>query len=223
MPGPENSGAGGRKFYRERYAIKMTANRGNRRQIVSVGREIGVQCPRPGDEERDGAVPENIAGVFRVLWRHLERRYPVDVLAPDPKNLAARRQHSRVRTKTHDRLGECGRRVDNVLAIVEDEQELLRSDGPSDGFVGNRVLAKLEPQNSRHRGGHKAWIGEGRQFDKPTASSLSREELAGNIESKRTLADPTGSSQCDDTIGRQKSQQMLCGSFSADQLRRWQR
>jgi hypothetical protein len=51
------------------------------------------------------------------------------------------------------RFHQLGRRIDDVLAIVEDQEEPLSSDGPSDGLGGNLVTAELEAEDARDRGG----------------------------------------------------------------------
>jgi hypothetical protein len=58
-----------------------------------------------------------------------------------------------------------GCRIEDVLAIVEDQEEPVSSDGSSDGLGGNLVAAELEAENARNRGRHEIGIGQRGQLD----------------------------------------------------------
>ena len=53
--------------------------------------------------------------------RHFERRNAIDVLAVDPERFAARRQYRGTWAQAHEHLDQVRRRVDDVLAIVENQ------------------------------------------------------------------------------------------------------
>ena len=138
-----------------------------------------------------------------------QRRDTIDAFAFDPQRLSAGRQHGRARTNAHHRFHQLGRRIDDVLAIVEDQEEPLSSDGPSDGLGGNLDAAELEAKDARDHGRHQIGIGQRGQLDQPSVAPKGREQGAGDFQRERAFADSTGPGQRDHSIGRQKIQQTL--------------
>ena len=90
-------------------------------------------CPR--HEEPDRVVAKNVFHVLAVFRRHIERRDPVDVLARDSERLAAGCEQRGPRAGAQQCLCQTGRRVDHMLAVVDDEQKLLGADCTRDTFV----------------------------------------------------------------------------------------
>ena len=78
--------------------------------------------------------------------RHDKRRHAIDVLALGSKNFAARRQNCDARAKAQKLLSEYRHRVDEVLAIVKDEQEMPVADRACHGFGGD--ISSAQPSRS---------------------------------------------------------------------------
>ena len=55
-----------------------------------------------------------------------QRRHPVDRLAGDGQRLPAGRDHMRFRAPPQDRLGDLGAAADQVLAVIQHDQDVLR-------------------------------------------------------------------------------------------------
>ena len=104
------------------------------------------------NEQPHRAVPEDVVRVLDALRRHIERRDPVDVLAGDAQRLAAGRQTARAGAGAQQRLGHAGRRLDHVLAVVEDQQELLGADRARDTLGRHGARSEREAERARHGG-----------------------------------------------------------------------
>ena len=93
----EELGAGRSQFDREREAIEADADGRDRRCVLRVELEVGANGSRALDEERDRIEPGE-----RLGWRHVaragdaQRRDRILLLAPEVKDLAARRQDGQV-------------------------------------------------------------------------------------------------------------------------------
>ncbi|HEX3408644.1 MAG TPA: hypothetical protein VHS07_00085, partial [Candidatus Binataceae bacterium] len=77
----ENCGARRRHFDRERYAVEVPTDRGNRREVFSARREACVQRSCPGDEQLDCAVLHDVVRRRLPESGHVERRDAIDGLA----------------------------------------------------------------------------------------------------------------------------------------------
>ena len=81
------------------------------------------------------SVPKDVFHVLGVFPWHIERRDPVDVLAGDSQGLAAGGEQRDARAGAQQCLCHAGRRLDHMLTIVDDQQELLGADRTRDTFV----------------------------------------------------------------------------------------
>ena len=59
--------------------------------------------------------------------------------------------------------------VDNMLAIVENEEEFHFADGTGDGFGGNFTAAKVQAEDARHRGCRQPRVRQRGEFDQSHA------------------------------------------------------
>src|SRR5262249_54917198 len=112
-----------RKLDRQRNAVELPGNRRDQLKIFSVWREVTIQGPCPVDQQLHGAASENVLTLLSTLAGDVERRNAIDILAVNTKHLAARRENGRVCTEPHDRLGQLRRRLDEMLAIIQNQQE----------------------------------------------------------------------------------------------------
>ncbi len=128
----ENRGASRRKLDSERHAVEVPADRRNRREVFSVRREARVQRFGPGDKQLHCTVLHDVVRRRLPEGRHLQRRNAIDGLAVDPQDFAAGCHNRGARARAREGLGQVGRRVDDVLAIIEHQHEMSSTSGASD-------------------------------------------------------------------------------------------
>ncbi len=93
----------------QREAVE-TPTEGDDIGVLRIPTHPRLRLPRPFDEELGG-----------TFGQRLERE---DLLLVHPQGLPARRQHPELRTGAHEALGQVGRGIEQVLAVVEDHQQL---------------------------------------------------------------------------------------------------
>ena len=120
---------------RERDPVEVPANGGRRRRDAALGNVPWLRGMCPRHEEPDRAVPEDVFRVLVVFRWHIERRDPVDVLAGDSQRLAAGCEQRDAGAGAQQSLRHAGRRLDHMLAVVDDQQELLGADRTRDTLV----------------------------------------------------------------------------------------
>src|SRR5262249_55786106 len=111
------------------------ANGGRRRRDAALGHVSWFRGLSPRHEEPDRRVPEDVFYVLVVFRWHLERRNLVDVFTGDSQWLAAGGQQKRARAGPQQCLGHAGGRLDHMLTVVDDQQELLGARGASNSFL----------------------------------------------------------------------------------------
>ena len=157
-----------------------------------------------------------------VVWRslsesgHIERRNAIHRLTIDPQDFAAGHENRGVWTHAYEALGQVGRRIDDVLAIVEYQQKMSRANIASDGLRGH-LAAELQPERAGHRGQHEIGIGQRRQVDKPTTVVESGDQAARGLDRKRCFPDASWACQRHDPISGDKVLQMSYGRRATDQ------
>ena len=157
LRGSEDAGAGGGELESERQVVEPAAELGDR--LVRLE-------PRALAEELD-------------RLRLGERGHGVLDLAPDAEELPARDQEAQVGARL-EQLRELGRRLDHLLEVVEQQQELALAD-----VLGEAVL---RPQRLRDRLGHERGVAQCGQAD-PEDPRLERgHELGGNLEREPRLS-----------------------------------
>ena len=117
------------------------------------------------------------------------------------KNFAARRQNCDARAKAQRVLSEYRHRVDEVLAIVKDEQEVPVADRTCDGFGGYISSAQRQPKHLSYGGRHETRIGQRGKFDKPAPIGKFADDKAGDLQGKGSLPNPARPGQGHDAIG----------------------
>ena len=123
--GREQLGARGGKLDREREAVEADADLGDRRRVRVRDGEVGLHGAGALDEERDRLVlrERRDLGQMRGVGQ-VERRHRELVLAGEVHGDAARDEQLQLR-RSREQVGERGRRLDEVLEVVEDEQQPL--------------------------------------------------------------------------------------------------
>ena len=136
---------------------------------------------------------------------HRQRVDRMDLFAVQAQCLAAGGEHGDVRTAFEDLVDEGGARVDQVLAVVEDQKHLpcrqevdQLAGGPSrpcsEGHAG-------EPDRRRHRPGHDLGIGHGREVGEEDAVGELLEQPGCRGDRQPCLAASTDPGQRDETVG----------------------
>ena len=156
----------GGELDRQRDAVEAPAHRHDVASIGVVDREVGLHCPGPLREQAHCVtnVGRRAAGV--VVGKS-QRRDHEDLLAADVEPLAAGREHPHSRTSGFDRGDEAGHRGQHVLAIVEDQQQLLIAQVGDEGFLQAQTRTRGHPEHARHRVQDAAGIAHGGQLTEP--------------------------------------------------------
>ena len=206
----------------------MPANRRDRRGNVPVGRKLRLCRAGPRNEQPHGAVLQQVLRVPAALRRHGERRHPVKALTLCSQRLAARRQHARRRVGAEQCLGHARRGADEMLAIVEHQQELLRGERIRDAFGRYNVTGEVETELRGDGRRHEVGIRKRRELDSPDPVGEFRQQASCDLEAEARLADPSGTRQGDQAVGGGEAQDLLELDVAADQLgnrlgqvRRW--
>jgi hypothetical protein len=108
--------------------VELAADLGHIGQRVVTG-ERGAGRARPLDEELDGRVGRQVVRRRRGRWRrHGQRFHRQRVFQAEPERGAAGRQHLQRGSRGEKRRNEFGHTGDEVLAVVEQKQELARAE-----------------------------------------------------------------------------------------------
>jgi hypothetical protein len=220
LRGPQHHRARSRKLDRERNAVQPPADRGDRAEVFTVRLEIRTQRSRPGHEQLDRGVCEHGLGRHPGRRRHAERRDAIDVLAFDTQRFAAGRQNGHAGAAADDRLGQAGRGIDQMLAIVQDQQQPPASDRPRNGIRRDILAFQLDAQRAGDGRGNQFGLCKRRKLDQQAVDLGAVTGRSRGLQRQRRLADPAGSHQADDTIGRQQIPQMDDRAGAPDQIER---
>lgn len=141
--------ARGRELDRERNPFEPANDLADGRRVVVVVRLRVRRRAHALYEERDRAVVQRARrGEGDVRGRIRERRDGAHELARDAEPLARRRDRVDAGTRLQQRLDDLGDAVEEMLAVVEDEQRALRAQmrenpGARGADVGDRRLDGL--------------------------------------------------------------------------------
>ena len=159
------------------------------RDVLGPEREPGPVVRGAVGEERDRLVPGEVVEAEHCIHRRQgKRRDAVHVLARDPERLATRREDLDGRARLDQPLGQLRRGIEDVLAVVEDEQQRLLADGIDECL--QRGPAWFLPYLERRRDarGDELWIRERCQLDEPHARAGPVEERRSGLQGEPGLA-----------------------------------
>ena len=117
------------------------------RQVVEAAAELLDRRRRPQRRERAAEELDRV--------RLGERRHGVLDLAADAQQLAARHEQAQVRTRL-DQPRELGRRVDHLLEVVEQQQQLALADVLAQARPSPRASARSSRARARDRAASRA-------------------------------------------------------------------
>jgi hypothetical protein len=186
-----------RQFERERDAIEAGTDPGDEWCVRGREAEGGQNRLRAGDEElhrreiSDGVAPGECGGVG-----HRERRHAVLTFARDQQRFATGREHPQRRRRAEQLFGERRAGIDQMLAVVEDEERGVGAEERRDGI--DRVPARNVSQANRvhHRERDECRVRDGRQFDEPGAPRKHRGKVGCELQRQAGLATTADPRQC---------------------------
>ena len=207
----EDADAGGGELDGERDAVEPPADLRDEVDVV-VGERKGGACDGGAfDEEAHGfKLGEALEGVraggdLAPVIGQGERRERPCGLAGDAERLAAAGEDAQVGRGAEEGLGEAGAGGDDVLAVVEDEQEMAAAEEGGEGGDERAIglLAEIE------RGGDglhdERGIVDGGEFHKPNAVGKSVENIGGNLQGEAGFAGAAGAAEGEQAGAREQA------------------
>jgi len=97
-------------------------------------------------------------------------------------------------------VSEGGTGIDQVLAVVEDEERGLGSEDGVEGFEGGSARRFLQTEGGGDGDGEEGGIGDGREFDEPEALWEEGEEIGGEGEGEAGLAATTDAGESEEAL-----------------------
>ena len=182
-------------------------------------REARIGRPRTRDEERDRAVLQGVldreAGA--ALGRR-EHRQMVDMLAAYFERFAAGRQKRHARARRQQSAHELRARIDDVLAIVEQDEHLLGAQMGGQHFDAGTLRRFDQLENRGCLGGHQTRIGQRRETDEPHPVGKIREQSGAGFERAASLPDASDADERDEPLVRQQLRNLRNVGVAADQF-----
>ena len=161
-----------------------------------VKHEARGRRSRPLDEQPHGLVAQELPRLERLLGvRDVERRNPEHDLARHAQRLATRREDRELRRGAQQRVREPGRRREQMLAVVQDEQQRARRE-EVDHRVGQR-LAGQRPhvERGRDRVRDEPGVRERGELDQSRTVRVRRLDRACQLEREPRLAHTAGAGE----------------------------
>ncbi len=185
----EDPDARRRKFEGEGDAVEAGADARDDRGVLSGEGEGGDYGLCPDDEElHRGRSPDPVHGRRVIGVGEREGRHPVLALVRDLQRFAAGGEDAERGAGSEELIRKRGTGVDQVLAVVEDEQG-----GPvreerthvCDGWMRRRFV---QPEEGGHGAGDERGIDDWRQFDQPNPMGKGRGEIGCELGRESGLA-----------------------------------
>ncbi len=173
----------------ERQPVERGADPGQGRGIGIGQDETLRRLGRPRDEKLHGGKCQRRGGVepfrHRRRWQRCE---PLHRLSRDAEPLAAGGQHAQRRAPRQQQPGQRGDRLGHMLAIVEDQQQVLAREQFRKTLAAG--LRGVEPEGARDGGRHRIGTADIGQID-PSRAAPAR-PFRGNLPGQAGLADAAG-------------------------------
>ena len=219
---------GGGQFDRQRNAFDPAANLHHRRRVVGIQAEGRLGTGRAVGKQSDGGVLQQLACGGRVSLgsrasgasasRHIgqlgqaQRRHRVRQLTGHPQHFAAGGQQLDARPGLQQRLGQAGRCVQHMLAVVQDQQQLPVSDKLAQR-IGHRPARRLfDAQHAGHCLRHPLsgllQVLQRRQLNKPHAVGKAVHQLTAQRRRQARFADAARAQKRDQPVLRQQAVQL---------------
>src|SRR5215469_4662644 len=121
LPDSNRGGACSRKLDSERDAVQPPADGSNRCKDLVLRRKARVPRHCSRDEQLNGTVSKHVIRTCQMLPRYIQRCNAIDIFALYPENLSAGCKHRYLRTYVQERFCQLSNRVDDMLAIIEQQ------------------------------------------------------------------------------------------------------
>ena len=175
--------AGRGELDRERDAIEAGAESACDRMRRIGEREVGLFEPRTVDEERDRIGKRRI-GIHVIRGERCQRKH---LFAGRVEVLAAGREDGDARRMRQHRSGEARARVDQVLAVVEDDEKAPVRDLRAHRLHQARLVVHAQSECLGDRPGHQPCVGQRGQIDEPGAVGVVVEDVGGDLQRQARL------------------------------------
>jgi hypothetical protein len=156
----------------------------------------------PLDEEPDRSVAgQFIQGTPLIgVWDRQGQYSPLP-LSPDLKRLAAGGENTEVGTGGEQMVRQAGTGIDQVLAIIEQEQEGARAECGHKGARDRLARHLADAQARRNHLRHEEGIGDRREIDHPDTIREGGTHLRDNLQGQPGLATAPHTGQGDQPLG----------------------
>ena len=178
--------ARGGQFERQRQPIEPPADVDDRLAIGGLHGEVRDQCANTLQEQLHGTVGRDVR--IRRGVRNGQRLEPVDVLAGNLEQLLAGGEHAHARRGGDDALDHIADDLDQVFAIVENDQSLERRK-PLGEVLRGLPWAQRHAEGGGDRRRDQRRIGDRCQLDEPGAVGPAIDLQCGHRQRKTRLAD----------------------------------
>ena len=159
-----------------------------------------------------GLYPTSSAKECEYILGHCEA---VLAFARYPERFPAGRQNAYAPRSAEKRRRQAGHRLNDMLAVVEQQQHPVVSKGSDKG--DKRIFGEyLQTQHGRNRARHQAGVAEGGQVDKPDAVFVAGDHALGDGEGDRGLADTSGSDDRHQALARKSRDERRHRFLAAD-------
>ena len=177
--------------------VELAADLRHGRPVLGVEGEPRRHGGGPLDEQGHARVPRLGAAVVRLpLLGYAQRRHVPDVLGGHPEHPPAGTQHPQPRRRAQRPVGERRAFVDEVLAVVQDQQHLPVPDMLEEG-IGQRPFGRPDPEFLGDRVVQEGGLGHGGQVDHPDPVGECPTQFGGRPYREPALAAATGPGQGD--------------------------
>ncbi len=143
-----------RQFERQRYAVEVDAQLRHRGRVRSRQLELGLMALRSLDEQLHGLGGPYVVHTRRRIGQR-QCRQRVGLLTRDVQGLATGGDDRQLRRAAQHRVGKPRTCVEQMLAIVEQQQELAPLDPAAQGLQQRFPCCFTHPQHLGHRTRHQ--------------------------------------------------------------------
>ena len=171
----------------QRKAVQAVADRGDHRQVGVRRRERGVR--------RCGPLAEQLHPALR---RRQGRHWP-HPLRGHADRLAARGQQRNRGTGGRDPRRQPGDRIQDVLAVVQDQQHPAAAEGVRHGFGHGHVLLAADRQHAGDGVGDRVGACHRRQLHRPDAVGEPVDQGPRQLRRQSGLPDAADAGECDES------------------------
>ena len=187
---------------RQRHAVQTPADLPD----CAAGAVRGIEA-RP---HRGSALAEQPLG-FR------QAGHPPGDFVGAAQRLAARGQDAHAGPGTQNLLGQAGTRVDQMLAVVKNEQRLARGQVRDQRLQGRARSGDRHADGQRRRLRHERGVAEARQIDEPSAIGQLRQRVGGGLERQPRLAAAPGPGERHEPGALQQASDLGALALTADE------